>query len=212
MGNEFKVLKDIATISATISELAAVNRMIRTEIDSPDFLQEYDSLIEDILNTYQCVENILQPLIDLRAPTSFKENFISLFQWYSESYQPALSEPRINAELTFQKYLQFCKRRETKTGYPPLKKAFSRLHEFVDKWIDNDIWLAMTIDGLLKVLYRLLGEVIELNTRDSDAAFNYYTSFVAGLSAYLTIIRQMRDQIEDTQPQRVAMPPLSMTR
>jgi len=37
MGREFKVIKELATISATAVEFAAVNRIICQEIPSPDF-------------------------------------------------------------------------------------------------------------------------------------------------------------------------------
>lgn len=209
MGNEFKLLKDAATISATLTELVAVNTLITGHISSDNFLDEYESLLADILNTYRCFEDILQPLVTLRDQQDFNQYFSSQFEWYSEHYQAALSEPRVNAEFTFQKYLQFRKRRETKTGFPLLKNAFSRLHDYIDKWIDNDIWLAMTIDSLLKMLFRLLSEVQAVNSRDSEEAFSLYHSFTSGLLPFCDLIHQQLDQIERSRrPQQ----PLSMTR
>ncbi len=209
MGNEFKLLKSMATIAATASELAAVNTLITGEIGSADFLEEYDSLLADILNTYHGFENILRPLTAIRSAEDFEEHFSARFQFYGDNYQSALSEPRINAEFTFEKYLQFRKRREVKTSYPLLKNAFSRLHEYIDKWIDNDIWLAMTIDSLLKTLFRLLGEVNAVCARDPEEAFAVYNAFVAGLSSYLDLIHQALEQIEAT---RLPVDqPLSMT-
>lgn len=198
MGNEFKLLKDAATISATLAELAAVNALITEQISSDSFLDEYDSLLSDILNTYRCFEDILQPLVTLRDQQDFDQYFESQYQWYSEHYQAALSEPRVNAELTFQKYLQFRKRRETKTGFPLLKNGFGRLHDFIDKWIDNDIWLAMTIDSLLKMLFRLLSEVQAVNNRDSEEAFSLYHSFTGGLLPYCDLVHRLLDQLERT--------------
>ncbi|MFV8816602.1 hypothetical protein [Haliea sp. E17] len=198
MGDEFKLLKALATISATSSELAAVNQLITAEIGSADFLEEYDSLLFDILNTYRGLESILRPMVSVSSPEKFRQDFSSRFEWYANHYQAALSEARINAELTFEKYLQFRKRREVATGFPLLKHAFSRLHDFVDKWIDNDIWLAMTIDTLLKTLFRMLGELNTIQSRDPEDAFALYTSYMAGVLSYLDLIHQNLGQIEAT--------------
>lgn len=204
MGIEFTIGKDLATISATISELAAVNTIICEEIGSADFQQEYASLIADILNTYRVVNRMLQPLVAISSPAEFEMDFSGSYKEYSQSYQPALSEPRVNAEFTFEKYLQFRKRKETKTGYPLLKRSFSRLHDFIDKWIDNDIWLAMTIDTLFKALNRLLGEIADINSKDTETAYVMYTSVFNNLPPYLAIIESQIDNIEAQLAQETA--------
>lgn len=188
MGIEFTITKDLATISATIAELSAVNTIICEEIGSADFQQEYASLLSDILNTYRVVNRTLQPLVEINSPVLFRQQFDECFKVYGATYQRALSEPRINAEFTFEKYLQFRKRKETKTSYPILKRCFSRLHDFIDKWIDNDIWLAMTIDTLLKMINRLLGEIAEANSKDAESAFAMYASLFNTLPPLLAII------------------------
>ena len=178
MGTEFSMMKDLATISATLGELSAVQQLIREEIDNPGFLEEFDLLLIDIVDTYEVVADILRPLVSLSEFSSYKNSFELQWKLFNENYQKALSKPRINAEFTFEKYLQFRKRKETKTGYPPLKRAFGRLHDLVDKWIDNDIWLAMTIDSLLKKLFNFLAEVAELHSQDPTSAFSLFRSCV----------------------------------
>ncbi len=196
MGNEFKELKAIATISATAVELAAVDTLITGEIGSADFLDEYTSLLLDILNTYRGLETILQPVLAFHSQEAFTQGFGASAEWYENHYQAALSEARANAELTFHKYLQFRKRREVGTSFPLLKQAFARLHEYIDKWIDNDIWLAMNIDTLLKTLFLLVGEVKSLHARDPEEAFAVYRASVAGLAPYLELISQTTAGIE----------------
>ena len=188
MGIEFTIVKEMAVISATLCELAAVNRIICEEIGSPDFHREYRDLLGDITNSYLVVDTALSPLTALRTLAEFRDRFDSVHRHYSDTYQAALSEPRINAEFTYEKYLQFRKRRELATSYPVLKRTFSRLHDFIDKWIDNDIWLAMCIDTQLKMLNRLLNEVAEQKSRDEETAFHLYHSAVGNLPPYLQII------------------------
>ncbi|TGD73514.1 hypothetical protein E4634_10820 [Mangrovimicrobium sediminis] len=196
MGLEFNIAKDTACICATITELAALDAIIFEEIGAEDFHRDYDSLLQDILNTYRVVVDTLQPLAQLTTAAAFSEHFDTLSQEYSQHYQPALSKARINAEFTYEKYLQFRKRREVGTGYPPLQRAFARLHEYIDKWIDNDIWLAMTIDTLFKHTFRFLGEVAEVNKGDRDAAFQLYVSCMGGLPPLLAIIGDAINALE----------------
>lgn len=198
MADEFRITKDLATISATATELAAVNQFITEEITSQDFLDQYDDMLLDIVDTYRGLQGILQPILALHARPVFNQQFGTTVDWYSDHYQPALSQPRINAEFTFQKYLQFRKRRETKTNYPLLKSAFARLHDFIDKWIDNDIWLALTIDACLKTLNRVLVDLAETQKKDSELAFIQLTSLCAGLVPYLAVIEKALENIEGT--------------
>ena len=185
MGTEFSMMKDLATISATLGELSAVQQLIREEIDSPEFLGEFDLLLIDIVDTYEVVADILRPLVKLSEFSSYQQSFEPHWKQFNANYQKALSKPRINAEFTFEKYLQFRKLKATKTSYPPLKRAFGRLHDLVDKWIDNDIWLAMTIDSLLKKLFNFLAEVAELHSQDPSSAFSLYRSCVGGFASNL---------------------------
>jgi len=190
MGREFKVIKELATISATAVEFAAVNRIICQEIPSPDFRREYDSLITDIRATYQVVLDILQPVADITAPEAFNSQFTITYNRYKEHYQAALSEPRVYAEFTFEKYLQFRKRKEVKTSFPMLKMVFARLHDLIDKWIDNDIWLAMSIDLMLKQLNICLDHVADACKSDPEEAYALYQACTGGFSIYLGIVSE----------------------
>ena len=197
MGKEFRVIKELATVSATAIELAAVNRLICAETSSVDFHDEYGSLLSDIVNTYQVVLDFLQPVADIQDRGQFDQQFATTWSQYEEKFNSALSEPRINAEFTFEKYLQFRKRKEVKTNYPPLKAAFTRLHDFIDKWIDNDIWLAMSIDLAFKQLRVVLGEVDGLYKGDPDEAYALYQSSAGCISEYLSIIASSLEKIRN---------------
>lgn len=196
MSNEFKLLKDIATISATLAELQAVDTLITDEIASEQFLSEYNSLLFDVLNTYRALNIMLNPLLGIQSSEAFHRDFAPAATTFSDNFQSVLSESRINAEHTFQKYLQFRKRRETKTSYPSLRRAFPRLHAFIDKWIDNDIWLALTLDSLLKRLNRMLAELLDTAAKDPEQAYQLFCSFSLALNTYANMLSLSLEAID----------------
>ncbi len=197
MGKEFKVIKETATISSTLAELVAVNRIICHEIPSADFRAEYDSLLGDIFNSYQAFLDLMTPLTQCLQLATFNEQFAAASQQFEENYQATHSISRVNAEFTFEKYLQFRKRKETKTSYPPIKAAFERLHDLIDKWIDNDIWLAMSMDTVFKFLAQILVEVKDLQKKDPEAAFDLYNSCIGAIAPYLAMIDSCLDSVAE---------------
>ncbi len=134
-------------------------------------------------------------LVSFRSEQEFIEGFDQASQIFLNCYLKEISRPRINAELTYEKYLQFKKRKEVNTNYPLLKYQFARLHNFVDKWVDNDIWLAMTIDSLFKMTARLLNELSAAKCRDAEDAFVIYQSGLPCFQVYLDIIGRSLEQI-----------------
>lgn len=190
MGTELNLLKELSTISITSAELAAVSQLIRAEIGSADFNRDFDDLMLDMEANYQVVIDNLAPLTGLNSLQVFSSDFAQVAEGFSSTYLSEVSRPRIYVENTFQKYLQFRKRREVSTSYPILKIAFSRLHDYIDKWIDNDIWLAMTIDIVFKLVQRWVTEVAELKNKDEEMAFMLYCSLSDNLADQLTLIKQ----------------------
>lgn len=198
MGIEFNLTKELATISATATELGAIDQLLNQELDAAEFRQAKADLLFDIIDSYRVVITLLQPLVPLLEAPVFATDFAAETARYHEHYQRALSQPRINAENTFQKYLQFRKRPEVKTSYPPLKYSFQRLHDLIDKWIDNDIWLAMCIDSLFKQLNRHLTEVAALNAKDPEWGYLVFQSTVGQLPAFLTVIADAVATLENS--------------
>ncbi len=196
MGAEFTMIRELAIISATATEFESVHKIIIDEINSDNFCDKYASLVKDITASYSLLCSTLNPLICLNTKKSFDLSFSIEFKLYKERFQQALYQIRENAELTYEKYLQFRKLRETKTSYPSLKVAFSRLHNFIDKWIDNDIWLAMSIDNLFKLLNRHLTELQTQISKDPEIAYNLYKSSIEGFNVYTAQIESRIVMIE----------------
>lgn len=188
MGTELTILKELGTISMTSAELAAVTKIIREEIDAKEFRTELHSLLSDMVNTYQLVVDIFTPFTEISTQRQFKAQFGDTFQRYSDEFNQNLSVPRVNAEFTFEKTLQFRKLSPVKTSYPILKRAFARLLEYIDKWHDNDIWLSMSIDMLMKMVLRLMNEVNDIQKKDTEQAFLLYESSASHYRGFLAII------------------------
>lgn len=188
MGTELTILKELGTISMTSAELAAVTKIIREEIDAKEFRTELHSLLSDMVNTYQLVVDIFTPFTEISTQRQFKTQFSDTFQRYSDEFNQNLSIPRVNAEFTFEKTLQFRKLTPVKTSYPILKRAFARLLEYIDKWHDNDIWLSMSIDMLMKMVLRLMNEVNDIQKKDTEQAFLLYESSASHYRGFLAII------------------------
>jgi hypothetical protein len=80
--------------------------------------------------------------------------------------------------------------KETQTAYPLIKRTFARLDEFIDKWITNDSWLAMSIENLLKMLHRFLNEVAELKQKDPSDAFTIFQAVMGALRPYYALLEK----------------------
>lgn len=200
MGIEFSILKDLATITNTAVELSAINQTIKNSIKTPSFVADYNALISDINGCYKVVINNLEPMFAISTESEFKERFQSIYRYYIESYLSEISRPREYAECVYEKNLQFRKLKEVNTSFPILKRNFCRLHELIDKWLDNDIWLAMTIDSLFKLLARFLNEVNDIADKDLEDAFLVYYSGTAALFEYFHILgRQVAELSFDSQ-------------
>ena len=62
------------------------------------------------------------------------------------------------------------------------------LHDLIDKWIDNDIWLSLCIDTAFKMLLQVLIELEEQSSRDQETAFGLYLSCVESLGPLMQVI------------------------
>ncbi len=200
MGAEFMALKEMGTISATVTELAAVNTLICEETGPGDFQAQYQDLLSDVLNTYRLILSALTPLTAMAERKAFKDGLGMMVAEFSTSLPVTTNEARNNAEFTYEKNLQFRKRAEVKTSYPILQNAFSRLHDYIDKWIDNDIWLVMSLDNLLKRLLRHLEDVQAMQAKDNEMAFAMYLSCAGQLAPYVSMIQAALDRIEADLP------------
>ena len=187
---EFTICKETANLAVTAGELIAIYQTLRLEIGNPAFLSRLDRIMAQLLDCYRIPLDALQPLLELDSPDAFQREFTAVYDVYRDQFLQYASQPRRYVDEAYAQYLELSMMREATTSYPLLKRTFDRLFQFIDKWINNDSWLIMSMDTLFKMLNRLLGEVASLKASDPDEAWWMYHSFVAALRPLHDVIRQ----------------------
>ena len=180
MGVELNIVRNMATVCVTVSELAAIENLIKGELKNPAFVEQFDKMAGAIGECYGVIADKVQPWLEITNETEFCEKFDSAHADYKATYLSITNQPRVASEQAYIEYMALRNYKETQTAYPLLKRTFARLDEFIDKWITNDAWLAMSIENLLKMLHRFLNEVAEFKQKDPTDAF---TIFQAGMVA-----------------------------
>lgn len=190
MGVELKIVRELATVCVTASELAAVENLIKGELTKPAFVEQFDKMAGAIRECYGVTAANLRPWLEMTKETEFCEKFDVAYADYKATYLSITNRPRVASEQAYLAYMLLREYKETQTAYPLLKLTFARLDEFIDKWVTNDAWLAMTIENLVKMLYRFLTEVAELKQKDPTDAFAIYQALMGALRPYYSLLEQ----------------------
>ncbi len=195
MGVELTVVKELASVSVTATELSTVARIINNEIAGGNFHQTFNQMIALLNTCYAIPAAHVQGFLAINDHAQFVENFDQWLASYKEDYLVAASKPRFLVDEAYELYLNLQTSKEIKTGYPLLKHCFLRLDHYIDKWINNDSWLIMNIDNFFKMLLRFNNEVAELKKKDTADAFLIYDGLRQGIQPYLQIIEDQRTQM-----------------
>ena len=188
MGVEFNIMRELATVCVTASELAAIEHLVKSELKKPDFVEQFDKMTGAIGECYSVVVANVQPWLDITDESTFCEKFDSVHADYKATYLSITNRPRVASEQAYNEYILLREFKETQTAYPLLKRTFVRLDEFIDKWITNDAWLAMSIENLLKILHRFLNEVADLKQKDPSDAFIIFQAAMVALRPYYALL------------------------
>ena len=195
MGIELNIDEELATITVAATETVSINGIISAAIKNQDFCLQFNSLIEELAKCLDVISQHLSPFAALDSESAFMDKFDELYTAYSDCYLVEVSKPRQYSAEAYEHYLVLKTMRECKTQFPLLKRVFERLDKFVDKWVTNDAWLAMSIDNLLKRQQRLLTEVADLKKKDPSDAFLILSSAFADFGDYLQLIAKKREQL-----------------
>jgi len=197
MGVELNIVKELATVSVTASELAAIEHLIKAELKKPAFVEQFDKMAGAIGECYELTVANIQPWLEITDETEFCEKFDSAHTDFKATYLSITNQPRVASEQAYIQYMVLREYKETQTAYPLLKRTFERLDEFIDKWITNDAWLAMSIENLLKMLHRFLNEVAELKQKDPTDAFTVFRVVMVALRPYYVLLENDWKALEE---------------
>jgi hypothetical protein len=190
MGVELKIVRELATVCVTAGELAAIESLIKGELTKPAFVEQFDKMGNAIRECYGVTAAVVLPWLEMTNETEFCNKFDAAYADYKASYLGITNRPRVSSEQAYLEYMLLREYKETQTAYPLLKLTFARLDEFIDKWITNDAWLAMTIENFVKMLYRFLTEVAELKQKDPTDAFAIYQALMTALRPYYALLEK----------------------
>jgi len=185
VGTEFTINQELGSVCATAAELTAITQTVTRFIKSESFIGVFQPMVKEITKCYELLTHNMTPFIDLTDEASFNQSFDELYARYKDDYLNEVSKPRTYSEAAYELHLELKRLDESKTNYPILKRTFARLDELINKWIDNDVWLAMSIDNILKMLQRLLNEIAELKRQDPEEAFLVYNSAMAAFKPFV---------------------------
>ena len=192
---EFTICKEVASIGVTAGELIAIHQTIVREIGSPVFLGRMEQIREHLLACYRIPLEALHPLLDLDTPERFAQQFDAVVAHYRENYLQYASRPRRFVDQAYEQYLELSMSREASTSYPLLKRTFDRFFQYIDKWINNDSWLIMSMDTLFKMMQRFLAEIVEMKAKDVDDAWWIYQGMLTNLRPFIAIVSDHCDML-----------------
>jgi len=195
MGIERIIVEELASISMTLTELLSITKIIKSEIRNEDFTIQFNTMINMLAPCYDVVISNFTNFSDIENEDTFSSKFEALHNTYTTSYLKEISKPRTYAEQAYEAHLELKRMKQSKTSFPLLKRTFIRLDELFDKWVDNDVWLAMSIDNLFKRFNHLLNEIAEIKNNDVSDAYIIYHSAFTDFTSYIELIMQKREQL-----------------
>lgn len=185
----FKINQELAAVTVTATELLSVTRTISGLIKDKAFVQLFNGIVAEINKSYGVVVESFSPFYELDSEEAFTRLFDEKYEAFKGRYLMDVSKPRKYCDNVYDAYIQMQQTKEAKTTFPLLKRSFSRLDVFYDKWITNDALLAMSIDVALKLKNRLLTEIAEIKKKDVEYAYIVFSSAFDDFRDYLTLIQ-----------------------
>lgn len=196
MSMELKIARELATVCVTAFELAAIENLLKAELKKPAFVEQFDKMASAIDECYRLTLENMRPLLEISAEAEFNDRFDAIHADFKATYLGITNRPRVASDQAYLDYMTLREFKETQTAYPLLKRTFERLDEFIDKWITNDAWLAMTIENLIKMLHRFLNEVAEFKQKDPADAFALFQAAMNAMRPFLSVLENRRSGLE----------------
>ena len=197
MSMEFQINEELASIAVTSTELYSASRNILGLVRSKDFIQGFTETVAEINQAFEVLHNSFAPFTQINDETSFTANFIRLYQNFTNNYLLEISKPRKYFDNVYETFIELQQTKEAKSKFPLLSHHYSRFAKLYDKQVDNDAYLAMSIDRVIKLQNRLLKNTAELMEKDPEDAFFLFHSAFTDFSDYLNVTYNNSEKISD---------------
>ena len=197
MGFVFKINEELAAIGVTATELLSISRTITGLTKNTAFYPQFGEIVAEINLSYGVLIDSFSPFYELDSEEKFAQQFDEKHETFKASFLMDVSKPRKYCDNVYDAYIKMQQTKEAKSSFPMLKRSFSRLDTFYDKWITNDALLAMNIDSALRLQNRLLNEIGEIKAKDAELAFLVFSSALDDFRDYLTLIQNKSERVSD---------------
>lgn len=178
---ELKIGKELGTLQAALGQWSHLYRVLNSQMSEGEFFELYSAMFNSLLPAFKLAPNNLRPLFALQDVDSFQKDFTNLAKTYGGTYLNEASKPRHHCEQCHEYYIELSTQRLIKTSFPVLKRNFSDLYEYIDKWVTNDAWITMGIDIILKYTQKLMLDLDKLRAQDEESAWIVYRSAALNL-------------------------------
>jgi hypothetical protein len=195
MGFVFKINEELAAIAVTATELLSITRSTTELIKNPVFIDLFYEIVAEINKSYAVVMDSFSPFSVINSEEDFEKLFDERHAAFKDRFLMDVSKPRRYCDNVYDAYIQMQKTKEAKSSFPMLKRSFSRLDTFYDKWITNDNLLAMSIDGVVKLQNRLLNEIADIKAKDTEDAYFIFTAAFEDFRDFLSLIQVKSDSV-----------------
>lgn len=191
----FKINEELASIAVTATELHSVSKTAVQYINSKDFIAQFSAIVLEINRAYSILDGLFKPFCILNTEELFSTEFDKAISNFKNSYLLEISKPRKYYDNIYEAYVGLQQTKEAKTNFPMIKNNFIRLNDLYDKWINNDAYLAMSIDRAIKLENNLLTDIATLKTKDMEDAYFVFRSSFDDFNDYLSLIQNSADNI-----------------
>jgi len=197
MSKVFKINEELANIAVISTELYSSSKSILNYTKNDNFNRLFEKIIIEINKAYTVIDNSFSPFYQIDNEQELIDSFDHLYKSFSENYLMEISKPRKFFDNIYEDFLELQQCKEAKSKFPMLKYHFDRFVTLYDKQIDNDAYLAMSIDRVIKLQNVLLKEIAELKSKDTEDALLVLSFSFADFSDYLNITKNNNGKIQE---------------
>lgn len=186
----FRINEDLAGVSVSAIELLSVTRALSKTIPNKDTRSLLHRIIAEINKSFGVVHDSFAPFYQIDSEAVFMEKFDQCLEDFKSNYLLDVSKPRKFCDNVYDNYIQLQHCKEFKSSFPILKRNFERLETHYDKWISNDNFLGLAIDGVLKQKNLLLSHIAERKPKDEEDAWLIFQSAFEDFRCLLDCIEE----------------------
>lgn len=199
MNLELKIYKELGSINAAAMQWHNIAATVNKTMGGGEFKDNFNRMYSALIGLFRVVESDIGAVYQIQSIESFNEQFLTLKKDYSASFLKSASQPRQFTEAAHEEYITLSTLKEINTGYPLLKRCFSDLYQYMDKWVTNDSWLVMCADTVFKTTNRWLIDMESFFKQDPDEAWLIYECHCKHMRTLLSLLAKICQELEAQQ-------------